>query len=383
MSTIKVTNIEHGSTTDGGIQLDSSGHVTIDGQQLPTAGPLSNRNMIINGAMQLSQRSTSATSVNSNGYHALDRYRMSINGWTITMAQSTDAPAGFSNSLKVDVTTANSSPSSGDYLVITTRIEGQDLQHLAFGDSEAKETTISFWVKSNKTGNASFNARQSDNSDKLFSAQYSISSADTWEHKTISIPADTSGVINNDTGNGIQLEWWLDSGSTYTGGSHAATWVTNDHSNRNSTNLGVGGSTDDEFYITGIQWEVGEKATPFEHRSYGDELVKCQRYYEKSYNQDTDPGTVTVRGAFQSRDGTASTVVRYYPVIYRVTKRANPSIVIYIPDTGNSGSLRMDSSNADAAISGNGDANTMVYSDDSGIPNHYGVSFHYTIESEL
>ena len=281
------------------------------------ADKLGNRNLIINGAMQVSQRTTSATSVNSNGYHALDRYRMSINGWTITMAQSTDAPEGFSNSLKVDITTADSSPSSGQYLVVTTRIEGQNLQHLNFGSSGAKETTISFWVKSNKTGNASFNARQSDNSDKLFSAQYSISSADTWEHKTISIPADTSGVINNDTGNGIQLEWWLDSGSTYTGGTHATTWITNNHSNRNSTNLGVGGSTDDEFYITGVQWEVGDVATVFEHRSFGDELARCQRYYYRLERvQDSD----VIGTGYASSTATLQSMINF-----PVTMRDNPT----------------------------------------------------------
>ena len=275
----------------------------IDAQRLgdSVADKLGNRNLIINGAMQISQRTTSATGKNSNGYHALDRYRMSINGWTITMAQSSDAPEGFGNSLKVDITTANSSPSSGHYLVVTTRIEGQNLQHLDFGSSGAKKTAISFWVKSKKTGNASFNARQGDNSDKLFSAQYSISSANTWEYKTISIPADTAGVINNDNGNAIQLEWWLDSGSTYTGGSHAATWITNDHSNRNSTNLGVGGSTNDEFLITGIQWELGEEATPFEHRSYADELVRCQRYYQTITGQ--ADGACTINGGYTFDNG--------------------------------------------------------------------------------
>ena len=226
-------------------------------------------------------------------------------------------PEGFSNSLKVDITTANSSPSSGHYLVVTTRIEGQDLQHLNFGSSGAKETTISFWVKSNKTGNASFNARQSDNSDKLFSAQYSISSADTWEHKTISIPADTSGVINNDTGNGIQLEWWLHSGSTFTGGSHAATWITNDHSNRNSTNLGVGGSTDDEFYITGIQWEVGEKAARFEHRSYSDQLARCQRYYYRHADRASDEGRSI--GTFAMYQSSRCFGAVHFPVTMRAT----------------------------------------------------------------
>ena len=123
----------------------------------------------------------------------------------------------------------------------------------------------------------------------MVSFQYSISAANTWEYKTITIPGDTAGVINDDNGVGFQMEWWLNTGATYTGGSHQNTWTTLNNYSRNASNLGVGGAVNDYFQITGVQLEVGEKATPFEHRSYGDELKKCKRYYN-------DVGDFSVRG---------------------------------------------------------------------------------------
>ena len=280
MSTIRVNAIQNTSTTDGGISIDNSGHVSIEGQKLPSAGPLTNRNLIINGAMQVAQRGTQVTGVTASGYRTCDRFEfapISLGTWTVD--QDTNAPDGFSNSFKVTCTTADASPAANDQCFILYGIEAQDLQSLGFGTSGAKATTLSFWVRSNKTGNASIALLQRDNSAKLVSFQYSISSADTWEHKTISIPADTAGVINNDNGEGLQIEWWLNSGSNKTGGSHQAAWSTYDEANRNVSNLGVGGATSDYFQITGVQLEVGEVATPFEHRSYADELRRCQRYF--------------------------------------------------------------------------------------------------------
>jgi hypothetical protein len=283
MSTIRVNNLQNTSTTDGGISINASGHVTVDGVAMPSAGALSNRNIIINGAMQVAQRSTSETSQTGPGYKTCDRFLFDIqNLGTWTIEQSTDSPAGFSNSLKATCTTADASPAAGDYIMLSQRLEAQNLQHLAYGNSSAKQLTLSFWVKSNKTGSASFELIQIDNSLKLFSNSYTVSAADTWEQKTISIPADTAGAINNDNGHGLQLSWWLNSGSSFTGGSFQTTWGTNTSANRNVSNLGVGGATSDYFAITGVQLEVGSVATPFEHRSYGDELARCQRYYKRT-----------------------------------------------------------------------------------------------------
>ena len=238
------------------------------------------RNLIINGAMQVAQRGTSTTGINTSGYYGSDRLRFvesSLGTWTLE--QSTDAPDGFSNSCKVTATTAKSSPASSNYLLFNYKIEGQDLQALQYGTSGAKTATLSFWVKSNKTGNATLTLRQPDASSRTLSQQYTINSSDTWEYKTLTIVGDTSGNIDSDNDTGIEIEWWLNSGSNFFTGSHSSTWVASDNTIRNASNLGVGGATSDYFAITGVQLEVGSVATSFEHRSYGEELALCQRYY--------------------------------------------------------------------------------------------------------
>ena len=282
MSTIKVNRIENTSTTDGGVSIDTDGHVTIDGQQLPTAGPLSNRNLIINGAMTVSQRSTSNAGQTATAYRACDRFQTGIDSlgtWTVSQAAS--APAGFSKSLKMECTTANASPSAGSFAAIFYTIEAQDLQLLNYGTANAEVVQLSFWVRSNKTGSASFAVRQRDNSDKLFSKVYNFNStADTWKKIEIEIPADTAGVINDDNGQGLTLAWWLNSGSNFTGGGATTGWEALDNTKRNPTNAGIGGTVNDYFEITGVQLEVGSKATPFEHESYGQTLNKCMRYFQ-------------------------------------------------------------------------------------------------------
>jgi hypothetical protein len=269
-----------GSPTLSGITSVSTTNLTVNGNAYPNAGPLSNRNLIINGAMQVAQRGTQETGVTASGYQTCDRVDLRISALgTWTVDQSTDSPEGFSNSFKLTCTTADASPGSSDFLYLRYRIEGQNLQHLDFGSSTAKSLTLSFWIKSNKTGSGTVVLTQPDNSEKMVSPSYSISSADTWEHKTISIPADTAGVISNDNGAGLQLEWWINSGSGFSSGSNQNTWTTFSQTHRNPSNLGVGGATSDYFAITGVQLEVGSVATPFEHRSFGDELARCLRYY--------------------------------------------------------------------------------------------------------
>ena len=242
---------------------------------------LKNRNIIINGAMQVAQRATQVTGVTTDGYKTCDRWVLFINALaTWTVDQSTDSPNGFSNSLKVTCTTADASPAARDYAFFSHRFEAQNLQHLAFGTADAKSMTLSFWVKSNKTGNASCGLLQLDNSNKTFSESYTINSADTWEYKTISIPADTAGLIDDGTGYGLQLEFWTNGGSDHSSGTLATTWSTFSQTNRNPSNLGVGGAVSDYFAITGVQLEVGDIATDFEHEDYGTTLAKCQRYFQ-------------------------------------------------------------------------------------------------------
>jgi hypothetical protein len=265
--------------------------------------------------MQVAQRGTQVTGVSISGYRTVDRFKINVsNLGTWTIDQATDAPAGFTKSFKATCTTANASPTDGSVLMVY-QPEAQDLQLLDFGASGAKSITLSFWVKSNKTGAATIAVLQLQNSNKLVSFEYSISSADTWEQKTITIPGDTAGVINDDNGAGFQFEWWLNSGPNNTAGSHRATWTTFAQGDRNPSNLGVGGATSDYFAITGVQLEAGSVATPFEHRSYGQELSLCQRYYYKFpaiYNQ------VFKNGYYESSS-------LYFPVTMRAAPSMNSS----------------------------------------------------------
>ena len=336
MSTIKVNKIENTSTTDGGISINNSGHVTVDGQQLPTSGQLSNRNLVHNGAMRIAQRQTSVTNLSTSSF-LCDRWlfaNATLGTWTLT--QENDAPDGFTKSFKATCTTADASPAAGDYCLITHRIEGQNLQHLKFGTSDAESLYISFWVKSNKTGNASFGVGQTDNSSKQFTKSYQISNAGEWEYKTIPIPADTAGLINDDNGMGLVLDFWLNSGSAYTGGSHSTVWQTATQPNRNASNLGVGGAVNDYFAITGVQLELGTQATPFEHRSFGEELAICQRYFCKNSSQGvfaTAGAQYNTAGMFHSGNFAAHSLnVGYLPTVYfPVTMRDEPTTVTLIP----------------------------------------------------
>ena len=237
------------------------------------------RNLIINGVMQVAQRGTSFT---ASGGYTLDRWRlddaMSAGGATVT--QSTTSPDGFSHSLKVDITSADTSVAAGEYAQFYQYIEAQNLQHLAYGTSSAKTVTISFYVRSNKTGGYNLAILQSDASSRLVSFQYTIDSADTWERKSFTIPGDASGQIDNDNGIGYSIFWGHAYGTNYTSGSLQSTF-----SGYSASNFGAGqavnlyDSTSNEWYITGVQLEVGDTATSFEHRSIGEELALCQRYY--------------------------------------------------------------------------------------------------------
>ena len=311
MSTLKVTNIE--SPSGGGVKAKIT---DING------GQLSNRNLIINGAMQVSQRSTSKTGVTGDGYHTVDRARIDLNGLgTHTVTQSTDAPEGFSNSFKVECTTAQTSPASGAYFVYMQRIEGQNLQMVKKGTSNAQQLTVSFYVKSDKTGDYTLGLNDRDNT-RNNSKRYTISSADTWEYKTLTFEADTTGAFDNDNAESLRLDFWLASGSDFNSGSLQTGWESTVNANRAVGNVNLSDTVGNNWSITGLQLEVGEVATAFEHRSYGDELHRCKRYFErKSYTgaqyQVITAGVVT---------GTSTSTNLLGIVYHEVEKRTNPTI---------------------------------------------------------
>ena len=244
---------------------------------------LSNRNLVINGAMQVAQRATSATfSTSSEGYLVTDRFAFSMNGTSTvyTASQDSTAPDGFSNSLKLDCTTADASLSAGDFTQLHYRIEGQDLQQLQKGTSGAKKVTISFYVRSPKTGTHILEIQDRDNT-RSISKAYTVSTADTFEYKEVTFDGDTSGALNDDNGESFRLTWWLQAGSTYTSGTLATSWEATTSANRAVGQVNIGDDAANNFYITGIQMEVGEQATPFEHRSFGDEMTRCERYFQR------------------------------------------------------------------------------------------------------
>lgn len=296
------------------------------------------RNLIINGAMQVAQRGTSFASA-TTAYH-VDRFIdvMNLGAWTVS--QSSDAPTGFSKSWKWDCTTANGTLASNSELIFVTRLEGQDLQHLKYGTANAESLTMSFWVKSSKTG--TYTCEFDQYGDRQISKTYTINSANTWEHKTLTVPGDVAGSIDNDNSAELQLLWWLGAGSNLTSGTlNTSAWAGVTNANRvSSSQVNLADNTANDWYITGIQLEVGDKATPFEHQSFGDVLKQCERFYEKTYQYSTVPGTaasyadnipVRINGLEASTSGQ-----RYFVTRLRTEKRANPTTTYY-NEAGNTG----------------------------------------------
>lgn len=252
------------------------------------------RNLIINGAMQVAQRGTSETGVTSGGYYTVDRFRLAYNGspdeLEFTHEQSTDAPTGFSNSLKLTVTTAETTLAADERVRLQQRIEGQNLQHLKYGTSDAEYLTLSFYVKSNVTGTYGIHLDNID-SGRNVCATYTINVANTWEKKTISIAGDTTGSFNNDNNRSLDFCWVLAAGTDYTSGTLATSWEGNTDANHApSAQIDITDTISNSWQITGVQLEVGTTATPFERRSYAEELSLCSRYYHTSFSGETTIG---------------------------------------------------------------------------------------------
>ncbi len=279
-----------------------------------------NRNFIVNGSQNVAQRTTSTTGFSSStATFITDRFFTVANNYgTYTLTQETDSPDDFQHSFKIDCTTADASPAASDYLFFHHRLEGQDLQILNYGSSSAKTMTLSFYVKSNKTGNGSVGFLQTNNSFKHQSHQYTINSANTWERKSVTIVGDTSGIINDTVDRGFEIEFFLGGGTTYTSGSHQTTWTALSNGNRGASNLTIGTSTDDFWSITGIQLEIGQNATTFEHEPFETTFRKCQRYYETK-NDTADSSYVLI--GYQSDGGNFRQAWEF-----QVTKRADPTL---------------------------------------------------------
>jgi hypothetical protein len=243
--------------------------------------------LIINGDMAIAQRATSTSSVSSGSTFPADRYKFMPNALgTFTISQSTTVPTGqgFSKSIKVDCTTANASPGDGSTLQLVQYLEGQNLQLLKKGTSSAEAVTISFWVRSNKTGTYTLELYDNDNTRQI-SQTYTISSADTWEKKTVNFAGDTSGALDNDNALSFAVQFWLATGANYNNQTLSTSWSSVTQASRVSgSQVNIADNTANEWYITGLQMEIGTfdtntiPAFPFE--SIDDNLRRCCRYFQ-------------------------------------------------------------------------------------------------------
>ena len=281
---------------------------------------LSHRNLVINGAMQVSQRGQ-VTGV-TDGFGGPDRFRFQSNYSAVTMSQSTDVPSGqgLAKSLKMDVTTAGGDSNADTYTQLDYRFEGQELVRLKYGTSSAETTTLCFWIKSPKTGTHWVRLYGDELTNNAFiSRKYTVSSANTWQKVTLHYPAYTISGFNNDNTNGMRITWYFAQGSTYSSGTAQADdgdWLewsdAGDRARNTVGQVNCFDSTSNDIFLTGVQFEVGSNATPFEFRSFGDELRRCQRYFQR------------VNGALTGVGANATSIrANYIPI---VNFRASPSI---------------------------------------------------------
>jgi hypothetical protein len=329
------------ATANGSVTVATAGNtaVTVDtSQNMTTVGTVAmgssfKRNRAINGNMVIDQRNAGASGTATA--YTVDRWYYGANQsskftWQQN-AGSVTPPTGFTNYLGLTSSSAYT-VLAGDYFHIIQPIEGINVADFAFGTASAKTVTVSFWVRSSLTG--AFGAvLRNGNATYAYPFQYTISSANTWEYKTVTIPGATSGTWVTTTSAGMAVAFGLGVGTTYSAPVNA--WIAQDVATAQGVNVvGTNGAT---FYITGVQLEVGTKATPYEMQIISDQLVQCQRYYEKSYNQTVTPGTATYVGsvAYSSLSAGYNQVNSYFAVV----KRTDATITIYNPQTGASGSI--------------------------------------------
>tara|TARA_R100001591_G_scaffold117251_1_gene136234 strand:- start:206 stop:1282 length:1077 start_codon:yes stop_codon:yes gene_type:complete len=280
------------------------------------------RNIIINGAMQVAQRATSSTDIGgSSGYFTCDRWHMSPSGTAgrLTMTQDSSAPSGFANSIKLDCTTADTSIASSEFLLFTHKFEGQDVQSFAKGTSDAKQFSLSFYVKGNASATYVAELMDEDNSNRHVNKSFSVTT--DWTRVELLFPADTTGTLDDDNALSFSLNIWLHAGSDFTSGSLQTTWGALSQTSRAVGISSFFSSTDNTFFITGVQLEVGSQATPFEHRSFGEELQLCKRYYNKVGHDSGNLGGMMTM--FATRNSTNQALL-CYPC--PVPLRAAPSI---------------------------------------------------------
>ena len=283
------------------------------------------RNLLLNGAMQMAQRSTSAAGIAgaiAQVYYTADRYATTILGtagtWTQSVATTAaDYPtgSGFRQSLKMTCTTATTPLGATATCFLNQRIEGQNLQAIKKGTSSAQQLTLSFWVKSGVVGTYIASFYDNANSRQVGKA-YTINAANTWEYKTLVYPADTTGAITNDSSNGLQVTWFLGAGSNYSSGTLNTTWGSYVAANEavGQVNVASGNNSAVNYWqMTGAQLTIGAVSVPFEFKSYGQELIECMRYYQRGTIDDMPIGPDTYYNT------------GHFAILYPVPMRATPT----------------------------------------------------------
>ena len=269
--------------------------------------------MVINGAMNVAQRGTSSTGLGASaGYFTCDRWKMDFNvtDGRLTMTQTADGPVGFANCIKLDCTTADTSIAAAEYIMLEQRFEGQNLQRIGKGETGAKEVTLSFYVKANGVFTYAVELFDNDNTrqiTKLFTTSTS------WNRIELTFPADVddgSSPFDDDNQRSLLVTFWLHSGSDYAGGTlNSSSWANVTNANRAAGVSSFFSSTDNEFFITGVQLEVGSSATPFEFESYATTLEKCQRYCQRLPSNDQGDGGAYTNIAYGFADTTTTALI--------------------------------------------------------------------------
>ena len=287
---------------------------------------LSHRNLVINGAMQVSQRGQVANVGGTGGsagagFGGPDRFQFNSNYSVVTMSQSTDVPSGqgFAKSLKMDVTTAGGDSNASTYTQIDYRFEGQELTRLKYGTSSAETTTLCFWIKSPKTGTHWVRLYGDELTNNAFiSRKYTVSSANTWQKVTLHFPAYTTSGFNNDNTTGMRITWYFAQGSTYSSGTAQADdgdwleWIDAGDRARNTVGqVNCFDSTDNDIFLTGVQFEVGSEATPFEHRQFGEEMALCKRYYNRVFDAEGQSGELPASLAVYETNSAVTTTFNF------------------------------------------------------------------------
>ena len=311
MSELKVNSIKGVAASTAAITV----HNTDGSCTAKITNNLSHRNLLHNGQMIVNQRGTVVNA--GNEYGGPDRWKFMKNDGAFTVSKDTDVPAGegFGSSYKIDCTSV--AGTSGVYYVhLLQYIEGQDLQRVKKGTSNAEQLTISFWIKSTKTGIYVVELYDQDNT-RHTSKSYTVSTTNDWEKKTITFAADTTGAFGNDNQASLRVILWFYAGSSFQGGTLAGTWAANVSANRAEGQVNAFDSTSNNVFVTGVQLEVSDYATEFEHLSYGDELLRCQRYLYRITGENNH--ITGISGA------TLGTTEFTYNIIFPVNMRTTPT----------------------------------------------------------